>query len=279
MITNIKGLEYGGKYHKYFWEIMNNPLATINNCLANCTCFVIGDVLTDGLPIPVNPVRNANQWHLYLTNGWTLLDYDEDNIRLGDIIEWTNGCHVARVTEFVDGTPYISGSFYTGIHGKAMYGGQFDTRDGLNSLQEVSDFMIENYPVRFFHHWSLDNENMWVGYKPRYVLRMPQTVDPVKRDESVNQIEVLTNEQNIRNSLNQIVGVAKKGYYNVLRITHSTKNDRDWYEVEKDRYICDIENRVIYLPTDLPEIEKLREENTKLKHDMQEIYKIIERWL
>lgn len=280
MITSIKGLEYGGKYSKYFWDINNNPLASVKNCLPNCTCFVIGDVLSDGLPKPVDPVRNANQWHLFLTNGWTLLDFNREYVQTGDILEWTNGCHVARVSHIEDnGTIYISGSFYTGIHGKAMYKGEFDTRDGLNSMQEVSDFMLTNYPTRFFHFWTLENENKWIGGEPRYILRAPKVLEPVERDESKNQIEVLTNEQNIRNSENEIVGVAQKGYYNVLRITHSSKNDKDWYEVADDKYICQIDNRVVYLPTNLSEVERLREENKKMRRDMQEIYKIIERWL
>lgn len=279
MITSIKGLEYGGKYNKFFWDIKYNSNATIQNCLPNCTTFVIGDILNDGLPIPVNPIRNANQWHLYLTNGWTKLDYNIDNVQVGDILEWTNGCHVARVSHIENGIVFVSGSFYTGIHGKAMWDKKFDTRDGLNSLQEVSDFMIQNYPVRFFHYWTLVNENVWVGSEPTYILRQPQIVEPVARDESRNQIEVLTNEQNIRNSQNQIVGVAQKGYYNVLRITHSSKNDKDWYEVEDDKYICGVEGRVEYLPTHFDEYQRLKEENAQLRKDMQEIYKIIERWL
>lgn len=279
MITSIKGLEYGGKYYKYFWDLGVNPLATIENCLPNCTAFVIGDILNDGLPIPVSRIGNANTWHLNLTNGWTLKEFEADKVQVGDILEWTKGCHVARVSKIEDNKIYISGSFYTGIHGKAMYDGGFDTRDGLNSLKEVSDFMLTNYPTRFFHFWELENENSWVGDTPRYILRQPQNVEPVKRDESVNQIEVLTNEQNIRNAQNQIVGVAKKGYYNVIRITHSTKNNRDWYEVAEDKFISQMDDRVVYLPTNLSEVEKLREENTKLKNDMKEIYKIIERWL
>lgn len=280
MITSIKGLEYGGKYNKFFWDINNNPLASIKNCLPNCTCFVIGDILSDGLPMPVNPVRNANQWHLYLTNGWTLHNFDIKNVQVGDILEWTNGCHVARVSHIEDnGTIFVSGSFYTGIHGKAMYEGEFDTRDGLNSLKEVSDFMITNYPTRFFHFWTLENENSWVGSSPRYILRQPQNIIyPVERNTNVNQIEVLTNEQRIRNSNNEIMGIAKKGFYNVLDIKHSTKNEYEWYEIAEDRYIAGVEGRVVYLEAD-NDLKALLKENAELKADIKKIYKIIERWL
>ena len=279
MITSIKGLEYGGKYHRYFWDVSVNPLATIPNCLANCTMFVIGDILADGLPMPVSYIGNANTWHLHLTNGWTLHEFDYKKVQVGDILEWTNGCHVARVTKIDKGQIYISGSFYTGIHGKATWEGSFDTRDGLNSLKEVSDFMITNYPTRFFHHWELENENVWVGASPRYIIRKSgSNIDPVERDESVDQIEVLTNEQYIRTNDNVIVGVAQKGFYNVLDIKHSTKNKYEWYEVADDRYIAGVEGKVIYLKAE-NEISALRKENAQLKADMKKIYKILERWL
>lgn len=280
MITSIKGLEYGGKYHRFFWDVVNNPLATIKNCLANCTTFVIGDILVDNLPIPVTEIGNANTWHLHITNGWTLHDFEYSKVQIGDVIEWTNGCHVARVTKIVNGQIYISGSFYTGIHGKATWDDKFDTRDGLNSLKEVSDFMITNYPTRFFHHWEIENENIWVKDSPRYILRPPTSiiVEPVERDESVDQIEVLTNQQYIRTNDNVIVGVAQKGYYNVLQIKHSTKNEYDWYEVADDRYIAGVEGRVVFLKAENT-LEALKRENAQLKADMQKIYKIIERWL
>ena len=279
MITTLKGLEYGGKYHKYFWDANVNPLATIPNCLANCTAFVIGDVLADGLPLPVSNIGNANEWHLHLTNGWTLQDFVYGNVKVGDILEWTTGCHVARVTKIVNGQIYISGSFYTGIHGKATWEDSFDTRVGLNSLKEVSDFMITNYPTRFFHHWELENENVWVGASPRYIIRKSgSNIDPVERDESVDQIEVLTNQQYIRTNDNVIVGVAQKGFYNVLDIKHSTKNNYEWYEVADDRYIAGVEGRVIYLKAE-NELDALRKENAQLKADMRKIYKILERWL
>ena len=277
MITSINGLEYGGKYNKYFWDVNVNPLATISNCLANCTTFVIGDVLSDKLPMPISMLRNANSWHNYVTNGWTVHDFDYNSVQVGDILEWTSGCHVARVTKIKNSQVYVSGSFYTGIHGRAYYGGGFDTRDGLNSLQEVSDFMIKNYPVRFFHFWELEEENRWVGYSPRYILRPPtQTVTPVDRNELVDQIQVLTNEQNVRDKDNNILGFAKKGWYNVLSTID--KNGYTWCEVEENKYIALIPDRVIYYQAS-SEIEKLKEENKQLKADMQKIYKIIERWL
>lgn len=269
MITSVKGLEYGGKYNHFFWTGLN-PLATVTNCLPNCTTFVLGDLLADKLPNPLSNVYNANQWHLYLTNGYTLHDFDYSNVQLGDILEWTSGNHVARVTKISKGQIYVSASFYTGIHGKAYYNGAVDTRTGLNSLQDVSNFMLLNYPVRFFHHWTLEEENKWVGYSPRYIIKPPQSVvKPVERDKSKNQINVLTNEQNVRNNKNDILGVAQMGWYNVLDIKES--NGYKWCEVEDNKYIALVSGRVIYYEADeiketlQDEIEKLKKENEELK--------------
>ena len=279
MITDINGLEYGGKYHRYFWDKSVNPLATVESGLADCTCFVLGDCAYDKLPQPVSPVKNANLWHTCTTNGWYVVPFSEDNVEVGDIVEWAEGCHVARVTKIVDGTIFISGSFYTGIHGRAMWNGQFDTRDGINSLQELSDFMITNYPTRFFHYWSLENENRWVGYSPTYILKQPSSVNPVPQNTKVDQIEVLTNEQNIRNNDDQIVGVAKAGFYNVLRIAHSSYNNYDWYEVEPNRFIAGVQGRVIYHPGTDPEseeVKKLKARIAELEGILKEINKLSE---
>ena len=279
MITDIQGLEYGGKYHRYFWDKSVNPLATITSGLADCTCFVLGDVAHDNLPQPVNPVRNANLWHTCVTNGWSFIPFSKEKVELGDILEWTNGCHVARVSKIIDDTIYISGSFYTGIHGKSMWNGKWDTRDGLNTLQELSDFMIANYPTRFFHYWSLENENRWVGYEPAYILKPPVSVKPVPQDTTKDQIEVLTNEQNIRNANDQIIGVAKAGFYNVIKISHSSYNIYDWYEVEPDRFIAGVKGRVVYYPgvdPDSEEVKKLKARIAELEGILREIHALSE---
>lgn len=276
MITSVKGLEFGGKYNQFFWTGLN-PLANVKSCLPNCTTFVLGDLMVDKLPNPLTKVRNANQWHLYLTNGYTLYDFEYSNVQVGDILEWTSGNHVARVTKIQKGQIYISGSFYTGIHGKAYYNGSYDTRDGLNSMEEVSNFMLNNYPVRFFHHWSLEEENKWVGYAPRYIIRPPQSVvRPVDRDKSKNQINVLTNEQYVRNNDNAILGLAQMGWYDVLQTKEN--NGYTWCEVEDNKYIALVEGRVVYYPA-TTDYEELLKENQELKKDIKKIYQIIERWL
>lgn len=243
MIKSINGLEYGGKYHQYFWDESINLGATIDLALPDCTTFVLGDVLVDRGKSPVSVLRNAGAWHNYLANGWIAIPYEESKLKLGDIVEWSAHNHVARVSEIKKGEAFVSRSYYTGIHGKAYYNGSYDTRN-FSSLRDLSDFMISNYPYRFFHFVNLDVENDSVGGKPNYILVMP--LSSVNKDTSKNQIQVLTNEQYVRDENDEIISGCEKGYYNVL----STKQLRGytWYEVEKDKFIAGVNGRVIYLP-------------------------------
>ena len=265
MITDIKDLAYGGKYHKYFWDVSVNPKATITSGLADCDCFVLGDIASEGLPQPVSSPKNADTWHLKVTNGWTVKPYNTKDVEVGDVIQWIKGCHVARVCKIENGTIYISGSFYTGIHGRAYYNGKFDVRTGINSLKELWDFMYSKYPSRVLHVWSVATESKYVGYQPDNIIKKP-TVLTVAKNENVNQINVLTNVQNIRNSKDQIIGTARKGYYNVI----STKRDSQytWYEVEKGKWIAGVSGRVVYYPAknaNQEEIEKIEKEIKSLE--------------
>jgi hypothetical protein len=65
-----KDLAYGGKYHQYGWTKEYCRNATIANCLANCTTLVIMVCQILGLPLPVDAIPDASNWHLNLVNGW-----------------------------------------------------------------------------------------------------------------------------------------------------------------------------------------------------------------
>lgn len=274
MIKSVEELAYGGKYHKYFWDPTVNPKATVTSGLADCDCFVLGEIASEGLPQPVSSPKDADTWHLKVTNGWYAKPYNAKDVEVGDVIQWVKGCHVARVCKIQNGVVYINGSFYTGIHGKAYYNGKFDTRTGIKSLKELWDFMYSKYPSRVFHSWSLDTESKYVGYKPDYIIKKPAVI-PVERNKEVNQIQVLTNEQNVRNKNNQIIGVSRKGYYNVL----STKKDSayTWYEVETNKWIAGVTGRVIYYPgqKNAEEIKKLQQEIAALETEKAKIEKQI----
>lgn len=285
MRYNINDLAYGGRYHNQCWNPQFNKEATIPNALANCTAAVIGFCLVEKNPLPVSVISDASNWHNYLTNGWRCIDFDEKKVKVGDVIQWVDKCHVCKVADIKDGTIYINGSFYTGEHGVAYYNGKYDTRSRFKSLQELSDFMTENYPTRFYHNWTLDKESQMVGGKPEHILVCPETVSPVERNTNVDQIQTTDDTLRIRTapSLNvDIVGHVEKGYYNVLQTTEA--DGYTWYEIAKDRWCADVS--VVYLPKQKDiiaeieryfnamkeEIDSLKAENEKYRKKLQNIH-------
>lgn len=270
----LEDFAFGGKYNDYFWNTKYNPNATIENGLANCTTLAYGFAYINHLPRPVSSIVSASRWHKVVANGWTVQPYGSVTIKTGDIIEWSENCHVATVIGKTEGEALLGCSWYTGEHGKSTYDGQYDTRP-WKSLQDMNDFFVKNYPFRFYHECSLYEESQRVGGMPEYVLVAPQSVKPVKRDTTRDQIEVLTDEQNIRDNDNNIVSVAQKGCYNVYN--EKVSNGHIWYEVANDRYIAGVNGRVVYLPGE--DIEALRKENEELKQTIKEVDELIRRWL
>lgn len=249
-----------------WWNPEINKLATVENCLPNCTALVWGCAK------PVSTIRDARSWHKYLINGWTSVPYSQykSQIKVGDVIEWEAGNHVAIVSEMRE-EPWISGSFYTGIHGKAMYDGSYDTRDGLTSLKQVNDYFITKYSYRFFHFVPLSEESKWCGSEPDYVLVSPTSIEPVKRDSSKNQAYVGTTGLRLRTAPNldgDIRGTVPIGYYNVEKIKGGDFGEGDtWFKVG-DYYFASVQG-VIYYPKE--EIAPL-DEMIKLMEQMQESY-------
>ena len=259
MRVSAKGLEYP---NKYYWDKAITPYGDITNGLADCTCYAYGAVIEEGHRPVVSKLCNADSFHKYLINGWSYVPYNPAKLEPGDIIEWSSKCHVAVYT----GGNLISGSFYTGDHGRAYYNGKFDTRS-FTSLQQMSDWMIKNYPTRFFHHWDIDTENRWVNGTPDYILKHP--LYSVPQNTSVNQIQVLADDMNVRNDNNDILCRAEKGFYNVLGWKDS--NGYRWYEVEPGKYIANVASRVIYIPCEDSIIEELKAENERLRNLLKEI--------
>lgn len=153
--NNRNGLEYGGSSHDYFWNINFNGCATPALCLANCTCYAYGRILEAGDLAPVWVIRNANNWHNYLTNGWTAIPFNPADCEPGDILEWTGSNNHVAVVEYIDGNKvYYSQSKYT-------------TRNESWSMSRISNWMITNYPDRFF---SISNTDNW---RPNLILKNP----------------------------------------------------------------------------------------------------------
>lgn len=259
MITNIKDCKFD---NKYYWSNLN-PNANVTNCLPNCTTLCYGAVIQDGKLPPVSVIKNANLWHTVLTNGWSFISYDESKLELGDIIEWTTGNHVAIVSRIDEDKKFISASFYTGDDGTSK-----SSRNGFSTMEQVSNFMLTNYEKRYFHCWDVLEECKYVGGLPYYILKHP--LYSVKEDNIQDQIQVLTFEQNVRNSKNEILKKAEKGFYNV--ISQVKRDGYLWYEVEKDKFIAQVDGRVKFIPkTEDSELAKLRIENKELKKENQDL--------
>lgn len=261
-------LRYGGELHQYLWDPDVNVLADVTNCVADCTALTLGLSIKD-VSQPCSPVKSASQWHKYLINGWTAIPFDRAKVKKGDIIEWVEECHVAVVDRVDDSGIFLHCSWYTGEHGVSKYNDHYDTRGSFSNTQEVSDFMSVNYPTRFYHYWNIEDESNGVGGQPDYILVAPTIYEPAGKDETRDQIEVLTNEQNVRDRNMNIVGVARAGYYNVL----STMKDDTytWYEVEDNRYIAGVNGRVVYheAEADIKALKKLIAKQQKLIADYQ----------
>lgn len=252
MKYSLNDLKYGGKCHAFFWGDLN-PNATISNGLANCTTLAYGDCMLDGWQ-PVSKIVNANKWHNYALG--TVLPFDRNSIQKGDVLEWINGCHVAKVDSVEDGI-MLNCSWYTGEHGVAVWNGSFDTRH-FESLQQMSDFFITNYPTRFYHYWSLDDECRGVGDEPQYIIRRMPMLEPDDENTSIDQIHVLTSEQNVRTAPNgDVVMTARSGFYNV----YGQFNDGRyiWYNVKENLWIAGVNGRVDYIESD-SDIDKLKRE-------------------
>lgn len=264
----LDNFTYGGKYHDYCWNREYNANATIENGLANCTTLAYAFSFILNNPVPVSRIASASAWDRYLTNGWICKNYPCD-MKVGDIVQWVSHCHVATVIGFKNGEPLLACSWYTGEHGKSMYNGSYDTRYSIHSLQELSDFMSENYPYRFYHETTLTDEANRTGGLPEHILSCPDIYKSVAEDKSRNQINVLTSEQNVRDGDLNVVGVAEGGFYNVLSTMDA--NGMLWYEIEKDRYIAQVDGRVVFIPSE--------DDYTELKKAMQEIYEISKRYV
>lgn len=298
MKYTINDLSYGGRYHNQFWNPQFNREANIQNALANCTTAVIGFCLVEENPSPVSVISDASNWHNYLTNGWKCIDFDERKVKVGDIIQWVDKCHVCKVADIQDGTIFINGSFYTGEHGVTYYNGKYDTRTRFKSLQELSNFMVSNYPTRFYHYWTLDKESQMVGGRPEHILVLPASVSPVERNTNVDQIQTTNEGLRIRTApslSSEIVGHVQIGYYNVLSRKDATSEDKAevsgltcWYEIAKNRWCGNVTTK--YLPsyddsevirqieeafsTLRSKITDLSDTNKKLKDGIKEIVEI-----
>lgn len=180
------GLIPGGSANNYYWNVNNNPNATYNNCLANCTTLAYGRVLENGQQPPVSRIVDAGNWHNYVTNGWVPKPYNSyhSSIKAGDIIEWPG--HVAVVEQVINGVAWCSSSLYTGDHGRAQWpvgSGIWDTRTpsimGNTFLEMWNWFYNNNYGWRVYEYVSENTiTSTRIGASPTYILVNPNSIEP-----------------------------------------------------------------------------------------------------
>lgn len=104
---------------------------------------------------------------------------------------------------------------------------------GMNK-QEVIKY-LKTLP---YYQYAYTNETNMKGAVHITVKPTNEVVpNAVKRDNTREQVEVLITSLNVRYSPNgEVVGHAKKGFYNVLQIVHN--KDYDWCKIDDNRYIA-----------------------------------------
>jgi len=120
--------------------------------------------------------------------------------------------------------------------------------------------MFSNYAYRTYHYCTLDEEIKGAGGEPENILYLNVAIEPDGEDSSKDQIEVLTNVQNVRTSPEvndtNIEGSAKGGFYDVY---DQIENDGyTWYKVKGSLYIAGVAGRVNFIPAQGSHISDLR---------------------
>ena len=148
------------------------------------------------------------------------------------------------------------------------------------------DNALEPYKALFL------KEGDYIKYSPYSWEVAPMTVGtPVKRNEYVDQIKVISIILNVRTKPSlkgPRLGYATPGIYNIL--STATADNYTWYEIEKDKWIAYNKEWEELLPKKKSEVEilkeeiskltdenkKLTDENKKLKDKLTQIHKLSE---
>ena len=180
----------------------------------------------------------------------------------GSILVWEGkgslAGHVAIVEDVIDlNTIKTSESAYSGSAFYVSTRTNDNGRWGMNSNYSVNGFII-NPAVK------------------------ADIVEPVERNTAVDQVKVDATKLRVRTipSLSgTILGFCSLGYFNVLSKVEA--DDYTWFEIEKDRWIAQVEDVVFYEheETDLSKLKKeiklLKEENKELKEKLEKIKAIL----
>ena len=78
---------------------------------------------------------------------------------------------------------------------------------------------------------------------------------------------------NVRDDNNEVLKRAEKGYYNVLGWKDA--NGYRWYEVEKGKYIANVESRVVYIPKVDSDVITLQNRVVELENELADLKNVI----
>lgn len=181
----------------------------------------------------------------------------------------------------------VKGIDYTPVAGDIAV---FDGNYGHVQFMETDTMYSEysNGDPNSFRNGKFEKKSNLLGF-----LHYPYTtIEPVKRNPSVNQIQTTDNSLRIRTlpSLSgEIVGHVQIGFYNVL--SQKENDGYIWYEIAKDRWCASV--TVNYLPSDkddiIQQIERyfndmkqqvnsLKDQNSDMKKSFKEVYEISKEW-
>lgn len=177
----------------------------------------------------------------------------------------------------------VKGVDYTPVAGDvAVFDGQYGHVQFMETDTMYSEY--SNGDPNSFRNGKFVKKDNLLGF-----LHYPyESIDPVERDENVNQIQTTDATLRIRTEPSlkgEIVGHVKIGYYNVLQSKEA--DGYTWYEIAKDRWCANITTN--YLPSDsndiIKEIEKyfdtmkqqvsnLKQDNARLEQKIEKIKEI-----
>ncbi len=181
----------------------------------------------------------------------------------------------------------VKGIDYTPVAGDiAVFDGQYGHVQFLETDTMYSEY--SNGDPNSFRNGKFEKKSNLLGF-----LHYPYTtIEPVKRNPSVNQIQTTDNSLRIRTlpSLSgEIVGHVQIGFYNVL--SQKENDGYIWYEIAKDRWCASV--TVNYLPSDkddiIQQIERyfndmkqqvnsLKDQNSEMKKSFKDVYEISKEW-
>lgn len=177
----------------------------------------------------------------------------------------------------------VKGTDYTPVAGDvAVYDGEYGHVQFFETDTMVSEY--SNGDPDSFRTKKFEKKDNLLGF-----IHYPyESVLPVERNESVNQIETTDEQLRIRVAPSleaEIVGHVQLGYYNVLQTKEA--DGYTWYEIAKDRWCANITTN--YLPSDSSDIIKeleryfdamkstiktLTDERDRYKGIVKEVHKI-----